>query len=122
MVQLCNYSEHLERLQGVLPGYGYVILGNGEEEHFRLSDYMAYYRHLKRAFLRYVSEAALDGIEQARQYPLKVSHCTYCAWDPACEAQRRADDHLSFVAWMRNDQIAKLQTAGICAPQRARAS
>ena len=113
LVQLCNYSEHLERLQGVLPRYGYVILGNGEEERFRLSDYMAYYRHLKRAFLRYVSEATLDGIEQARQYPLKVSHCKYCAWDPACEAQRRADDHLSFVAWMRNDQIAKLQTAGI---------
>jgi len=113
LVQLCNYSEHLERLQGVLPRYGYVILGTGEEEHFRLNDYMAYYQHLKRAFLRYVSEAALDGIEQARQYPLKVSHCKYCAWDPACESQRRADDHLSFVAWMRNDQIAKLQTAGI---------
>jgi uncharacterized protein len=113
LVQICNYSEHLERLQGVLPRYGYVILGNGAEEHFRLGEYMAYYRHLKRAFLRYVSEATLDGLEQARHYPLKVSHCAYCAWDPACAAQRRVDDHLSLVAWMRSDQIAKLQTAGI---------
>lgn len=113
LVQLCNYSEHLQRLQGLLPRYGYVILGTGEEEHFRLNDYMAYYHHLKRAFLRYVSEAALDGIEQARHYPLKVSHCKYCAWDPTCESKRRADDHLGFVAWMRNDQITKLQTAGI---------
>jgi predicted RecB family nuclease len=113
LVQLCNYSEHLERLQGRLPQYGYVILGSGEEQRFRLNDYMAYYRHLKKAFLAFASDVALDHIESARIYPLKVSHCEICRWDDVCKAQRRSDDHLSLVAWIRNDQIAKLNEAGI---------
>ena len=43
LVQICNYSEHLERLQGCmhLAKYGYVVLGSGEERHYRLSDYLA---------------------------------------------------------------------------------
>ena len=36
LVQLCNYSEHLERLQGCMPEFGYVVFGNGEEQRFRL--------------------------------------------------------------------------------------
>ncbi len=31
LVQLCNYSEHLERLQGRMPDYGYVVFGDGDE-------------------------------------------------------------------------------------------
>ena len=26
LVQICNYSEHLERLQGCMREYGYVVL------------------------------------------------------------------------------------------------
>ena len=51
LVQLCNYSEHLERLQGRLPEFGHVVFGNGEEQRFRMNDYMAYYRHLKSSVL-----------------------------------------------------------------------
>src|SRR5579864_8888151 len=32
LVQLCNYSEHLERLQGRMPEWGYVVFGDGDEE------------------------------------------------------------------------------------------
>lgn len=111
LVQLCNYSEHLERLQGTIPKLGHVVFGNGETTAFRLHDYMAYYRHLKRAFLGFVGEA--ERSDQPREYPLKRSHCAICPWDAACAKQRRDDDHLSLVASMRRGQIAKLREAEI---------
>ena len=111
LVQLCNYSEHLERLQGTIPKFGYVVFGNGETTAFRLHDYLAYYRHLKRAFLDFVGEA--ERTDRPREYPLRCSHCAICPWDADCAKQRRDDDHLSLVASMRRGQIAKLCTAEI---------
>src|SRR5579883_814363 len=113
VVQLCNYSEHLKRLQGCLPNFGYIVLGNNEERSFRLNDYMAYYRQLKRRFLAFVEEPTNELLEEAREYPIKVRHCGICAWDDACAQKRVDDDHLSLVAWMRRDQTARLEQAGI---------
>jgi predicted RecB family nuclease len=111
LVQLCNYSEHLERLQGRMPEFGYVVFGDGDEQRFRLHDYMAYYRHLKQTFLHYAD--TLGGRDEAKEYPLKVKHCSICEWNASCTQQRVGDDHLSLVASMRRDQIAKLEAAGI---------
>ncbi|MBV8343486.1 MAG: TM0106 family RecB-like putative nuclease, partial [Candidatus Eremiobacteraeota bacterium] len=111
LVQLCNYSEHLERLQGRMPEFGHVVFGDGGEQRFRLHDYMAYYRHLKKSFLHYAD--TLPGRDEPREYPLKVKHCSICDWNERCAEQRLADDHLGLVAWMRRDQIAKLEAAGI---------
>ncbi len=111
LVQLCNYSEHLERLQGCVPDFGYVVFGDGGERRFRLNDYMAYYRHLKKTFLHYAD--TLGARDEPREYPLKVKHCSVCDWNEQCTQRRVGDDHLSLVAWMRRDQIAKLQAAGI---------
>ncbi|HVR47291.1 MAG TPA: TM0106 family RecB-like putative nuclease [Candidatus Binatia bacterium] len=111
LVQLCNYSEHLERLQGRMPEFGYVVFGDGAEQRFRLHDYMAYYRHLKTAFLHYAD--TLEARDEPREYPLKVRHCSVCDWNDSCTQQRVADDHLSLVAWMRRDQTAKFEAAGI---------
>jgi uncharacterized protein len=113
LVQLCNYSEHVARLQGLLPEFGHVVFGDGTEGRFRTNDYMAYYRHLKRAFLDFVNDPALAQLENAREYPHRVRHCKYCEWNEACTFVRKHDDHLSLVAWMRRDQIAKLEAAGI---------
>lgn len=113
LVQLCNYSEHLERLQGRLPEFGHVVFGNGEEQRFRMNDYMAYYRHLKRAFLEYVANPEFDQAGDAATYPFRCGHCEICPWDDACAKQRADDDHLSLVAWLRRDQIAKFEAAGI---------
>ena len=30
LIQLCNYSEHLERVQGHAPENGYIVLGSGQ--------------------------------------------------------------------------------------------
>ncbi len=111
LVQLCNYSEHLARLQGVTPERGYIVLGDGEEEPFRLTDYLAYYRHLKASFLAYTERAQHAGAPQ--EYPYKRAHCAVCPWNDACTQQREKDDHLSLVAWMRRDQVVKLNERGI---------
>lgn len=111
IVQLCSYSEHLQRVQGRMPDYGYIVLGNGEERAFRLSEYSAYYRHLK---ARFVAEEALrESASQATVYPLKVGHCAVCPWNDTCTAKRVADDHLTLVARLGRDQAGKLEKHGI---------
>lgn len=120
LVQLCNYSEHLQRVQGTEPEYGYIVLGSGEHARFRLADYGAYYRRLKRSFMQSVQTGA-------DSYPLECAHCAICPWNAQCAKRRDDDDHLSLVAGIRRDQIAKLEKAGIrtlsqlaAAPERPR--
>jgi uncharacterized protein len=107
LVQLCNYSEHIARLQGTMPHEMHVVLGSGEERHFRVDDYAAYYRHVKERFLERMETAPNPT------YPFENAHCTICSWRTACAARRDADDHLSIVANIRRDQIAKLEGGGI---------
>jgi uncharacterized protein len=106
LIQLCSYTEHLARLQdGILPRYMMVALGSGEERRFATHEYLAYYRHLRKWFL--------ENVEALEAYPYEVEHCALCEWDPLCDERRRNDDHLSLVAWIRRDQIAKLNAGGI---------
>jgi predicted RecB family nuclease len=116
IIQLCNYSEHLARIQGTMPEYGYIVLGNGEEKRYRLNDYSAYYRHLKQRFLDNLSHGEVSNRAErveAQTYPHKCSHCQTCKWSKVCETQRKDDDHLSLVARMRRDQIGKLNGSGV---------
>ncbi len=106
LIQLCNYSEHLSRIQGTAPEFGYIVLGSGEQAKFRLNDYAAYYRHVKSSFLGSM-ETGLDV------YPTECAHCSICPWNSQCSKRRDDDDHLSLVASMRSDQIAKLHAGGI---------
>ncbi|HET9393084.1 MAG TPA: TM0106 family RecB-like putative nuclease [Candidatus Rubrimentiphilum sp.] len=106
LIQLCNYSEHLQRIQGTAPEFGYIILGSGEQARFRLNDYAAYYRHVKSSFLESM-ESGLDV------YPTECAHCSICPWNAQCAKRRDDDDHLSLVAGMRSDQVAKFHASGI---------
>jgi len=106
IIQLCNYSEHLARLQGTPPEYGYIVFGDGEARAFRMASFGAYYGHLKSAFLAFDDTADVP-------YPLEVPHCGTCVWETACAQRRAADDHLSLVAGMRADQIAKLEASDV---------
>jgi uncharacterized protein len=106
LLQLCNYSEHLERLQGTAPRDGHLVFGSNVERAFRIADYAAFYRHQKKTFLARV------GLPD-EGYPHEVGHCAVCRWTATCEATRERDDYLGLVAWMRQGQIAKLATAGI---------
>src|SRR5205085_11453040 len=50
VLQCCVYSEQLAAIQGIDPEQFKLILGNNNEEDFRLRDYGAYYRSVKRRF------------------------------------------------------------------------
>ena len=106
LIQLCNYSEHLQRITGTAPESGYIILGNGEQVTFRLNDYGAYYRHVKQSFLESIA-ARIDV------YPDECAHCSICPWSAQCAQRRDDDDHLSLVAGMRSDQVVKFHAGGI---------
>ena len=107
LLQMCAYSEQVERLQGVAPERMYVITGDAEVHPFTLTDYSAYYRTLKARFV-----ALIDG-PTVSTYPDPVDHCGICRWGDECKDRRRADDHLSLVSGMRRDQTRKLTDAGI---------
>ena len=109
-MQLCNYSEHLARLQGHVPEFGHVVFGDGTEERFRINDYMAYYRHLKHAFLDFADDPALEHIERPRQYPHKCRHCANCVWKVACATaarERRSSEPRGLDAARSDRQVRK---------------
>ncbi|HEY0797782.1 MAG TPA: TM0106 family RecB-like putative nuclease, partial [Candidatus Baltobacteraceae bacterium] len=106
VVQLCAYSEFLEAAQGVAPERMHVILRDARTESFRTADYTAYYRAVKERFVAHLSTGAAT-------YPEPVEQCGRCRFDELCRAQRREDDHLSFVAGITRSQISKLGSVGI---------
>jgi predicted RecB family nuclease len=94
ILQLCVYSELVAGRQGKWPDHAHVVAphhGFAPEPH-RLADYAAYYRLVRRRL-----EEAI-ALEAAATYPEPVMHCEVCAWWEPCNARRRADDHLCFVA------------------------
>jgi uncharacterized protein len=108
LVQMCNYAEHLKRIQGRDPEFMHVVLGDMRTESYRVCDYDAYYRALKQRF----EQSVLSGNARAT-YPQPVKHCDVCVWADLCVQRRRDDDHLSLVARMRHDQIRKLETINV---------
>jgi predicted RecB family nuclease len=112
LLQLCFYSEQVARLQGREPERIHVILGTRERHSFRLPEFDAYYRRIKRRFLDEIAASPLDT------YPHPVPHCELCRWKERCDAQRFADDHLSLVAGMRRDQSLRMSRAGITTLER----
>jgi predicted RecB family nuclease len=107
LVQLCSYSEHVERIQGRAPERLHVVTGDHERHSYRLVDVGAYFRALKRRFLEAVASVSVAT------YPDPVEHCSICRWNDVCTDKRRADDHLSIVAGMRRDQTRKFVDAGV---------
>lgn len=106
LLQLCYYSEHVERVQGVAPRSMYVVLGDGKRERFLVADFDAYYRSVKARFLQGLAN-------EAATYPVPVRHCGLCVWDAACAQRRHEDDHLSLVAGISRLQTGRLNNAGI---------
>jgi len=106
ILQLCEYSAHLERLQGTAPAMMQVILGDGTEHAYRVDEFSAYHATVKGDF-----ESAM--LVDADTYPDPVDHCGTCGFAARCVAQRKRDDHLSQVARMRSGQVVALKSVGI---------
>lgn len=114
VLQLCAYAEMAGRIQGRLPEYIRLILGGPghPEERLRLSDYHAYYRWTKSAFVA----AIMDGepaYPPRATYPEPVEKCDACNWSTICDKRRRDDDHLSLVAGITRNQRAALASLGV---------
>jgi predicted RecB family nuclease len=106
LLQMADYGHHLERLQGQPPEWLVVVTGDGEEHSFRYADAAAYAQRATRLL-----RAAVEHPAETRPEP--VSHCAQCRWSSRCEAQWRAEDHLSLVAFMRTDHRQALEADGV---------
>lgn len=110
VLQLCLYSELLKTIQGTTPKFMSVVMP-GEPftiERLRYNDFAEYYRLVKMRLQNRVESGPNDDT-----YPEPVSHCDICRWWNRCNEQRRADDHLTFVAGISKSQIAELRQQGI---------
>ena len=108
LLQLCEYSAHLQRLQRTPPESMQVILGDGVEHAYRVDEFSAYHAAVK---LDFESDDARRPASDT--YPDPVDHCGTCGFAARCDAQRKHDDHLSQVARMRSGQVLALKSAGI---------
>ena len=111
VLQLCVYSDLLERVQGVLPEYMYVV-APGQPftiERLRVSDFGAYYRFVKGR----LETAVAVPLADARTYPVPTPHCEVCRWWSECDHRRREDDHLCLVAGIRRLHERELQGRGV---------
>jgi predicted RecB family nuclease len=100
--QLSLYSRLVAEVQGRHHPFAYLILGDGCTEQVAFGRYAALHRHVVRQM-----EAVVVG-DPLPTYPEPVAHCAICALSLECETRRRADDHLSLVAFARRDQREKL--------------
>jgi predicted RecB family nuclease len=107
LVQLSVYAALLERIQSLEPQELVVLLGDGRRDVYRTEDFAAYVRRIR----RYAEETIDAGL--ADTYPLPCGHCGICDYRHHCEQRRRGDDHLSLVAGMRRDQVARLEQHGV---------
>src|SRR4029079_9195289 len=65
-------------------------------QRYRFSDVAAYFRVVRGHLLDTIA-LGHDAIDD-RYYPDAVEQCEICRWWLRCNAQRRHDDHLSFIA------------------------
>jgi predicted RecB family nuclease len=107
VVQLCLYSELLERVQGRPPEWMHVASGSGERHSFRVDEFSAFYRRLRRRY----EERLAAGFPDT--YPQPVTHCELCGYSDHCETRWEADDHLSLVAGIGRAQVVRLTETGI---------
>jgi uncharacterized protein len=106
LLQLAYYSEQVAAIQRLEPVWMHVILGSGEEVRFRCRDFTAYFRTVRRRFLR----AVQDGLDVS---PYPVAHCGLCGYAAHCEERWDAEDHLSLVAGIRRSQVEWLHETGV---------
>ena len=103
LLQLLLYSDLLAQAQSIEPELMHLALGGGGESSasFRVAEYAAYYRAVRRRVEAHVASPPDTYLEP-------VDHCGVCEWTQACAERRRADDHLSLVAGITRGQRARL--------------
>ena len=108
VIQLAFYSDLLQKIQGVYPQNMYVVLGSGNEEALKCSDFAEFYERQKQRFLEKVNSDLQDA-----SYPEPCDHCDLCHWRDICKKRWEEDDHLSRVANIHKVHIHRLEETGI---------
>ena len=111
VIQLCCYAEMLEAIQGLLPKYITVVLGNKQQEHFLVRDYFAYYQTLKATFLE--QQKNFD----AERVPDPAGSLSFGDWSSYAEKLLKEKDHLSQIYNIRHATIKNLNRAEITTMQ-----
>ena len=108
ILQLSLYSHLLAEVQDKCPESMHVVTPNGGfvPESYRVLDFAAYYRSVK----RHLEEAVQDQSSNPSIYPEPIEHCEVCRWWAECDGQRRRDDHLSLVAGVSRLQRKQLHS------------
>ena len=107
-VRCASSSLRASKIQGQRPAQMHVVTPGTDFKplSYRVDDYSAYFRLLERGIDAFLTDPG-------DTYPERVSHCDYCSWWAACEARRRRDDHLCYVAGISRAQIKTLRTLGV---------
>lgn len=110
ILQLCVYSDILATLQHRWPDHFQVVTPVAVEA-YRLGEFAAFYRLAVAAYRAFVAARAAPGAQtgDVTPYPQPTDHCDVCRWWERCNARRRADDHLSFVAGLGHIQQDELE-------------
>ncbi len=101
ILQIGLYSERVAQIQGIAPEYMGVIKPDGEDR-YRCDEHSAYVRLVKKNLEHAIANEFVT-------YPEPVSHCDICRWWKKCNAVRRKDDHLTFVAGMGKPQMMEFR-------------
>jgi predicted RecB family nuclease len=106
ILQISLYSDLLSEIQQAEPTSALVVTPgtNFMPETYRVADYAAYYRHVRRSL-----EEAVSGPLSSSVYPEPIDHCEICRWRRHCDERRRADDHMSLVAGISKSQMSELE-------------
>lgn len=107
IIQLCCYSDMLEAIQQRQSGNIVIVLGNGEQESFKIKDCFYYYLSLKKNFL--LSQEQFDPYNMPDLADSKEWGC----WSSYAEKLLIEKDHLFQVANITKSQIKKLNKAGV---------
>src|SRR5579871_3623227 len=109
ILQLCLYSEMLAKAQGTMPEHLHVVVpwSGYVPQTYRTAEFAAYYRRARTALERDVQ------LDHPETYPEPNLHCDVCRWEQICDARRRDDDHLAFVAGISKAQIKELRNQGV---------
>jgi len=108
LIQLNVYARLIEEAGGGAPAQGAIHVGGGAApERFDL-------RQTHHISTRLMNGFEAFAVQEAHETaPVRSRECGQCAFLPRCEAEWRAADSPVFVAGIRNDQVVKLERAGV---------
>lgn len=107
IIQLSCYTEMLATIQGFLPDKFHIVLGNENQDSYKVTDFSEYYKHFKKRFLE------LHNSFNSKMRPDPQSWEDFGKWNDFANEILLEKDHLSQVAGISIGQIKKLETKGI---------